>query len=525
MKALFAYRNVDRFARLLLSCHIAMPFHAHSSNSHGHWHELIRHLTAVGKIARQAAGPARWAGEAELAGRLHDLGKYGDLFQARLRGVESGLDHWSAGAVIAAADPSLRSLAAALAVEGHHIGLQPANPTAVRRRFNAGNLVSNHPLRLRLTDPDFSRLRERAMTEGLDLEPPVTRVFELERAGPPAHSAAAMLDVRMVFSCLVDADFLDTEAHFEAEADGKRYRDPGPELAVTEALSTLDHYMETSVRASSAAGAGVASLRSALWSSATVAAEGQQGVFTLTAPTGSGKTLAMLKFALEHARHHKLRRIVLAVPFLSIIEQTARIYRSVFDDFAPNYVLEHHSLAGHGAEAARTDAEADKNNPHERQRRLLAENWDAPIVVTTNVQLLESLFSNRPAACRKLHRLMESVILFDEAQSLPQHMAVPTLAALSHIAAAYRASIVFATATQPAFDSLDGEVRKLVVSGWRPREIVTENAGLFGALRRFEVQWPQPEWPITFADVAQQIASNGQQQVLCVVNLKKHAHT
>ncbi len=482
----------------------------------------MRHLTAVGKIARQAAGRARWADEAELAGRLHDLGKYGDLFQARLRGVESGLDHWSAGAVIAAADPSLRSLAAALAVEGHHIGLQPANLTAVRRRLNAGNLVSNHPLRLRLTDPDFSRLRERARTEGLDLEPPVTRVFE--RAGPPAHSAAAMLDVRMLFSCLVDADFLDTEAHFEAEADGKRYRDPGPELAVTEALSALDHYMETSVRASSAAGAGVASVRSALWSSATDAANEQQGAFTLTAPTGSGKTLAMLKFALEHARHHKLRRVVLAVPFLSIIEQTARIYGRVFADFAPNYVLEHHSLAGRGTEATRTDAEADKNNPHERQRRLLAENWDAPIVVTTNVQLLESLFSNRPAACRKLHRLMESVILFDEAQSLPHDLAVPTLAALSHLAAAYRSSIVFATATQPAFDSLDGEARKLAVSGWRPHEIVTESAVLFGALRRFEVQWPQPERRITFADVAQQIASIGQQQVLCVVNLKKHAH-
>ena len=158
----------------------------------------------------------------------------------------------------------------------------------------------------------------------------------------------------------------------------------------------------------------------------------------------------MLAFALHHAREHGLRRIVLAVPYLSIIEQTVGIYRKLFAPLDDDYVLEHHSLAG---TRGPSDLEPDEAG---RRARLLTENWDAPLVVTTSVQLLESLFANRPKACRKLHRLAGSVILLDEVQTLPPKLAAPTLAALSHLAHRYGASIVFATATQPAFDQLDG---------------------------------------------------------------------
>lgn len=499
-----------------------MDFLAHSANSVGRGHPLCVHLAAVARLARRAAADARWAGEAELAGRLHDLGKYGDLFQARLRGQETGLDHWSAGALVAVADRSLAALAAALAIEGHHIGLQVASYAAVRRRLRIENLRANHPLRLRLTDSDFNRLRDRATAEGLVFAPPAARA--LDTSGSTAHAVAAMLDVRLLFSCLVDADFLDTEAHFEADASGKRYREPGPQIAVAEALAALEQHVAGKRDVAAAASGAVASVRAALWNSVTAAAEQPPGLFTLTAPTGSGKTLAMLKFALEHACRHGLRRVLLAVPFLSIIEQTAREYRDVFGRFPPNYVLEHHSLAGLGAETAGCDAEADERNPHERQRRLLAENWDAPLVLTTNVQLLESLFSNRPSACRKLHRLMKSVILFDEAQSMPQHLAVPTLAALSHLAAEYKSTVVFATATQPAFTTQDGAVRRLAKSGWAPREIVADGGAMFSALRRFDVQWPQAGQTVTFAALASTLAAEDARQVLCVVNLKKHAY-
>lgn len=151
----------------------------------------------------------------------------------------------------------------------------------------------------------------------------------------------------------------------------------------------------------------------------------------------------------------------------------------------------------------------------------MAENWDAPIVLTTNVQLLESLFSNRPSACRKLHNLMDAVILLDEAQSLPQHLAVPTLAALSHLSAAYHSTVMFATATQPAFDALDHAVRKHAVSGWRPREAVPDPDRLFTALNRVNVHWPAYAQVCGWEELAGELRKAA--QVLVVVNLKRHA--
>lgn len=512
---------VTRMATALTQLNSEMPYYAHSANSQGQVHVLKCHLDAVGRIAGEAAGGARWAAEAALAGRLHDLGKYGELFQARLRGELSGLDHWSAGAVVAASDRSIAALAAALAIEGHHIGLQAANSVAVRRRLTPPNLLVNHPLRLRLTDADFGLLRQRAEAEGISFASSPGRVFD--EAGSAGHAIATMLDVRLLFSCLVDADFLDTEAHFEADSSGKRYREQGPPIELANALAALDKHMQRAVRSSSKADAEVTAVRESLWQQAQHAAGLAPGLFTMTAPTGSGKTLAMLKFALEHAQRNGLRRVVLAVPFLSIIEQTAREYRRVFDGFTAHYLLEHHSLAGLGPETARADSEQDKYNPHEQQRRLLTQNWDSPIVLTTNVQLFESLFSNRPSTCRKLHRLMESVILFDEAQSLPPNLAVPTLAALSHLSDRYRTSVVFATATQPAFETLHEAVTKLAVSGWSPREIATDNARMFGSLRRFDVQWPQPDERRNFVELARELSAENMHQVLCVVNLKRHA--
>ncbi len=496
-----------------------MSFYAHSENAVGQCHALSEHLQCVARLASDASGAASWRAEAELAGLMHDLGKYGDLFQRRLEGKESGLDHWSAGAVLAATDPALRAAAAALAIEGHHIGLQAATPSAIKSRLRLEKLTKNHPQGLKLSDADFARLRIRAEADGLAWVAPESRIFQ--KPGDFEHAVAAMLDVRLLFSCLVDADYLDTDAHFRATPAGKHYREAGPALTVDTALAALDSHMAQAVRKASRSSEDVSEVRAQLWQAVEKAAIGDTGLFTLTAPTGSGKTLAMLKFALEHAKRNGLRRVVLAVPYLSIIEQTAREYRRVFCNQPQHFVLEHHSLAGLGPEKTRGDSEENKKDDTERQRQLLSENWDAPIVLTTNVQLLESLFSNRPAACRKLHRLMESVILFDEAQSLPQPLTVPTLAALSHLSAKYRSSVVFATATQPAFDHLDTAVKAHAVSGWKPVEIVTGHASMFDRLRRVEVEWPQRDQHLGWSALADRLRQ--QTQVLCVVNLKRHA--
>lgn len=487
-------------------------YFAHSANQVGEWHSLAEHLMSVSQLAMGFAGNAAWGGEAALAGLLHDLGKYADRFQARLRGQDSGLDHWSQGAWLALVEH--RAIAAALAIQGHHVGLQRATSDALRR-LDPEMLVLNHPLRLDLSDPKPAHLKQRANEDGLAFQTPKNTALS-QQAGM-ARAVASMLDVRLLFSCLVDADFLDTEAHFNGDLSSKQPRDPGIVLDPLAALAALDIHMRDGVRAGSQADIRVRDARESLWQAATHSAQTSPGIFTLTAPTGSGKTLAMLKFALEQAARNELKRIVVVVPFLTIIEQTARVYRAVFKDFPEHFILEHHSLAGLGKEGSQNDSEENAD----RQRRLLSQNWDAPIVLTTNVQLLESLFSNRPSSCRKLHNLMESVILFDEAQSLPQHLAVPTLAALSHLSSAYRSTVVFATATQPAFDALHSEVQKYAVDGWQPTEAAPGHPALFNSLKRVEVSWPKQGKRRGWSMLADELRNA--KQVLCVVNLKRHA--
>lgn len=481
-------------------------YYAHSANDIGNWHPLAAHLSSVAHLAKAFASESAWRDEAHLAGLLHDLGKYADRFQRRLHGEESGLDHWSQGASLALTN---RAVGAALAIQGHHIGLQRGDKDALKRLHPTA--LTNAVLPgLRLSDADLDALTARATADGLQFEAPTTLCMQ------GWHQAvASMLDVRLLFSCLTDADFLDTEAHFNGDKNGKQARVGGPTLDPAAALAALDCFMADSIRKGNLATDDVRATREALWRACGDAATAAPGTFTLTAPTGSGKTLAMLRFALEHARQHGLRRIVLAVPFLTVVEQTAAIYRQIFAGFPANFVLEHHSLAGFGEESDREDAEGGAS----RQRRLLAENWDAPIVLTTNVQLLESLFSNRPSACRKLHRLLRSVVIFDEAQSLPATLTVPTLAALSHLASQYKSSVVFATATQPAFDTLSDAVSKHAVAGWKPTEIVTGHAELFKKLKRVDVEWraAKSSWH------ALSEALKRQPQALVVCNLKRHA--
>lgn len=491
-------------------------YFAHSENNVGDWHPLPQHLTGVANLAGNYAGNMPWSDEARLAGLLHDLGKYADRFQARLRGEDSGLDHWTQGAWLALKDH--RAIAAALAIQGHHIGLQQGNSDALRG-MSPGILEIHHPLRLELSDPDAGELLNRAIADGLLFRTPEKLAVPINSG---TYDVSSMLDIRMLYSCLVDADFIDTEAHFNGDRNGKCYRPNNSALNADEALSALDSFMTSSIRNSSRADEKVRQAREMLWQEAIDASVASAGLFTLTAPTGSGKTLAMLKFALEHIAANKhLKRIVLVVPFLTIIEQTAKIYKKVFEGFPENYVLEHHSMAGLGVEKATTDSESGKTSDSERQRRLLAENWDAPIVLTTNVQLLESLFSNRPSSCRKLHNLMDSVILFDEAQSMPQNLAVPTLAALSHLSTAYRSTIVFATATQPAFDALHQAVAKGATNGWQSTEIAQSHPAMFSQLERVKVKWPETGERMGWNCLADKIRQT--EQVLCVVNLKRHA--
>jgi CRISPR-associated endonuclease/helicase Cas3 len=489
-----------------------MNYFAHSAPFREHWEPLKLHLERVAERAAEYASAFDAAAEARTAGLLHDLGKYSDQFTRRLEGRESGLDHWSVGTWAALQEYREAAVAIALAVQGHHIGLQSGNKRSLQQ-LDPRRLVANHPLGLRLTESSHELLLERMAADGLELPR-----FESSLSPRGARALDAMLDTRLLFSALVDADYIETEAHFAGAETGKRvYRTDGPTLDTVRALEVVREEVARLGRKARSS-ENIRAIRRDLYEASLAAGGRAPGCFTLSAPTGSGKTLSMLAFALAHAvQNPELRRIVIAIPFVNVIEQTARVYRELLAPvFGPHYVLEHHSLNEPGG----GDGAGDLDEATRRHTKLLSENWDAPLVVTTNVQMLESLFSNRPSRCRKLHRLARSVILFDEVQTLPPALSIPTLAALSRMAERYGSTVVFSTATQPAFDHLTAEVREHSAHGWTPAEIVPPELDLFGRSRRVVVEW-EHEARVSWSELAERIAA--EPRVLVIVNLKRHA--
>jgi CRISPR-associated endonuclease/helicase Cas3 len=490
---------------------------AHSENGQGEGckEPLHVHLSHVAQRTAEFADAFGCREQGFAAGLLHDLGKYSDQFLRRLEQPrrESSRDHWSMGALAAAGAKCGTS--AALAIAGHHKGLDYLVDDPRRLGQTIAEGMREAPERF--TDTNARAIEQRFFADG----------FTWPKVGhglvATGQLAADMLDVRMLFSALVDADFIETEAHFDGDAmTPRRYRPDGPSLDLDQAIGVLDKMIQDVRR--KAIPNPMNPVREQLFAMCVAAAiRNSPGLFTLSAPTGSAKTLAMLAFALHHARRHGMRGVVLVVPFLNIIEQTARIYRDLFspeNGFNANTVLEHHSLANDGE----SDGEDEQRDDVGNIQRLLAENWDAPIILTTSVQCLESLMANRPSPCRKLHRLARSVILFDEVQTLPPKLAKATLATLSRLAdpsGPFRSSVVFATATQPAFDVLHDQVAKLARPGWRPVEIAGDAERMFAvAATRVQVTW-RHRIPIALEELAAEVAGND--RVLCIVNLKRHA--
>lgn len=494
-------------------------FFGHSNNGNGTGvPELLKvHLTEVAK--RASIFMATWGMEfaGNIAGLFHDLGKYADQMKQRLENPSAvrGKNHSAAGAVLIAHRYN-NSLPVALAALCHHGGLKQFFGSR-KEMLNtiAKNFRDNPDC---YTETDLSLLVDRFQKEFPDV--PVKPIRKLLSG----KMATDMLDIRMVSSALDDADFIETEAHFAGdEVIPRRYRPDGASLDVDKALKAVLAYLKTR-RTSNVA---VQKVRHLLSSSCQKAGDLPVGAYFLTAPTGSGKTLSILLFALLHAKKHGLRRIVLVMPFLNIIDQTAILYHEIFsvkNGFSENYVLEDHSLAGFRG----NDDEDDLENEHQRTRKLLAENWDAPIVLTTSVKFFESLHANRNSQLRKLHRLAKSVILFDEAQSLPPNLAALSLATLSRLSepdSPYGSTVVFATATQPAFNSLSPVVDQFANLGWRPNPLIPDEMvrAMFDSMsNRVRVEWRDQD-PIKLEELAQELSDHPTKQSLCILNLKRHA--
>jgi CRISPR-associated endonuclease/helicase Cas3 len=314
---------------------------------------------------------------------------------------------------------------------------------------------------------------------------------------------------RMLFSCLVDADFLDTERFLDGEKFAARSGYPSLGKLTVHFERHMDDKLE-SLRARGEHELAVNRLRADVLRQCREKAERAPGVFTLTVPTGGGKTLSSLAFALRHAITHGKRRIVYGIPYTSIIEQTADIFRAVFGD---DNVVEHHS-----------SVESEEREETQRSR-LACENWDAPLIVTTNVQLFESLFARKTSRCRKLHNLIGSVIVLDEAQLLPVDFLQPILDVLTLLVRDYGVSLVLCTATQPALtrqDSFDPGKRLRGFDESKVTEIIDDVPAIYSALKRVKVHRPADlDTPREWVDIKADIAQN--EAVLAIVSRRKDA--
>jgi CRISPR-associated endonuclease/helicase Cas3 len=482
------------------SCNNRPIAHA-AKDANGQWrrpHHLEDHLAGVAAIAgchARAFGAEDWA---RLAGLWHDLGKYRPAFQAYIRnasgfeaqsahveGAPGRVTHSTAGALWAIERLAAPGRVLAYLIAGHHAGLH--------------DWVDG--LEYRLSLPESRRELDESLAAG-----PSSAILDQGDFAPdlraiPGGPAGFALWVRLLFSCLVDADFLDTES----------YMDPGkfsgrgdwPELpSLSERFAA--HMAELD---RTAAPTPVNALRRQVRADCLNAAALAPGLFSLTVPTGGGKTLSSMAFALEHARRFGKRRIIYVIPYTSIIEQTADVLRRIFGDA----VIEHHS-----------NAETDPEHENTRSR-LACENWDAPIVVTTSVQCFESLFAARTSRCRKLHNMVNSVIVLDEAQLLPPDFLQPILDVLNLLTRHYGVTVVLSTATQPALASRDYfDPSKQIRGLEQVREIIPDPDDIYRRLKRVDIRLPA-DWntPTTWEDLAAGLSKYD--SVLAIVNTRRHA--
>ncbi len=449
---------------------------------------LLAHLGGVARLAREF-GEAFGAGDyAELAAWLHDVGKMEPDFQARIRRdrdlPESAKQpHAFHGASVALL---WEAPCVAFSVGGHHAGLHDQKDL------------------LRWVECYESRAQElsdRLRALSLPRPTPFPSFIRTGADGRPTPDGWRSFEffTRFVFSALVDADRLDTQAH----AEGRRA--PLHEPPPLDAESRLERLM-AHLGGKSTLGA-LNAIRAEILAHCLDAAPRPPGLFSLTVPTGGGKTLSSMGFALRHAQQHGHRRVIVVIPYLSIIEQNADVLRQALGEDA---VLEHHSQAVPALPADGTPAETVA-------RKRAAENWDAPVIVTTSVQFFESLFSRAPSDCRKLHRIARSVIILDEVQTFPPKLLPPILDALAELASParpYGCTVVLCTATQPAFKRRAGFAHGL----GEVREIVPTPSTYFAQLRRVRYRWPAQEERTSLAELAAVIAQRS--QVLAIVNTR-----
>lgn len=438
------------------------------------------HQEGVAKIASEFASQFGMAEFGRILGLLHDKGKEQKSFQQHIKKasgykpnihVDGDSSHAYVGALIAKKIfPSQYQLIDNV-IMGHHRGLYDDDEKRNILKADIPQDVVISPIAADLQLPKLNYKRE------------------------DIHHL-----VRMLFSCLIDADRLDTERFMQPEQS--KLRDSNS--SISDLLLKLESYLyDLSCRARPT---DVNKIRKEVQEYCKKESKGDVNFYSLTVPTGGGKTLSSLLWALYHAKHNHLNRIIIAIPYTSIITQTASVLRNIFGD---ENVLEHHSSV---------NIEND-DNELTNKHKLAVENWDYPIVVTTNVQLFESLFSNSPSKCRKLHNLVKSVLILDEVQTLPANFLKPIVETLDSLKRIFSTSILFTTASQPVLEGVIGTSTNKFMALPKIKEIIPQGVDLHKRLRRVKLSFDQEA--STYDEIANRLIQYD--RVLCIVNTRQDA--
>jgi CRISPR-associated helicase Cas3/CRISPR-associated endonuclease Cas3-HD len=454
-----------------------------------YWQPLKEHIDGVADLAEERAVKFGAGKLGRIIGLTHDIGKYSKDFQRRLEGNKTKVDHATAGAQeICRKWQSPIGKALAFTVAGHHGGLPDGNRGDIK----------NLPGRLEKKDiPDYQAFAKEINIPDLCQDD----LRNIPHAKDIAMSAFSFsFCIRMLYSCLVDADYLDTERFMNAEKFMAR-----PEIVSMKTLfKRLEKKLELLAEKNRQNTSLINTARQGILERCLQMADSKPNLFTLTVPTGGGKTYSSMAFALKHAVVRGKERIIYVIPYTSIIEQNAQVFREALEE-NDNVVLEHHSNFEY------PEGSFEDWDKHEKAHRLAAENWDMPVVVTTAVQFFESLYANKGSRCRKLHNMANSVIVLDEAQMMPLEYMKPCLWALAELVLNYGATVVLCTATQPA-------INELIPGKLKPVEIMEDPAELQKKFKRVRVHY---RGKMTDEEVVAGMIENS--QVLTIVNTRRHA--
>lgn len=469
---------------------INTQYFAKSKREDGTQESMLKHLKGVSEKAGEFGEQIGSKKIAELCGKLHDFGKYSKSFKGVLEGKCTHIDHAICGAAflycLLGNKKSLFCYRAAMeAINGHHDGLVGYDYLEI---FLKESLLSGDPVECnnRKTAALAGQKQYQEATNAFLKDFPqflseyqsIEKVQKLEEIN---GSIDEMLYTRMLFSCLVDADY--------TISSGKKPQEP-LEFEPKQCLKVLDEYREE-LKKNAKGSSTVNALRDLLFERCGKAARLEEGLFTLTAPTGTGKTLALLNFALQHAEEFGKKHIILVLPFLALAEQSYEVYSNIIPE-----ILQDHS-----------QSELD-----DRQREF-AERWESPFIITTSVKFFQALFAQKPTDCRKLHNIANSIILFDEAQSLPANLLAATLNAVNALCTQYHCTMVFSTATQPEFKFIQGV-------SWEPIEIMPDYPMMYEKLKRTQVEW-RIKKQIPLEAIAREMEEK--ENVCAIVNLRRHA--